>query len=159
MPSIVRYLDIIPQQEPFDMSLDAKGRQRYGFNILVRRHPKVTASQVIVGDEVSVVLTPQGTLDRFIEELVTVLVAAAVGVLNTTIFVTGNHRVPAKGDGPYLSIVETSGFTRLRTHDFEYSQPAAQIVARATIPADARAMAWDAYSALVNIQNADVTTA
>ena len=157
MASVVRYVHAIPQQEPYDFGLDQNGRKRYAFNVVVMRHPTFTESSVVVGDEVTKVKTFTGVLHMFIEELVTILQNAGVGTKNTNIFITSISQIPAKG-GPYLSIAESAGLQRLATHDLDYSQPAAQLVARSPHPGDARLMAWNAYNALNSARNVDVTT-
>lgn len=137
------YREIAVLQEPFDMGPDERGRQRVGFNVLAVKRPSAT----------------------FPEELITLLVAAAVGTKATAsgnIFLSTGVSLPA-GDGPYLSIIETGGTAPLRTQNAvatpAYQRPSAQIVVRAATYTAARTMARAAYNALVGVRNRTVSAA
>lgn len=130
------YREVNPVQEPFDLGLDASGRARVVFNIMVVKRASTT----------------------FLEEIRKILVNAGVAVFGTDLFETSKSNIP-EGDGPYLSITETGGTAPERTQNVigAYPQPSAQIVARATNYEDALAMAWAAYNALVVVKNQHIT--
>src|SRR5688572_28803217 len=89
------YLDIQDQQPPFDSGvLDSASRAMWTFNIVATKQPSTT----------------------FLTELVTLLVAAGVGVFGTNIFITSKAVIPP-GNGPYLNIVATGGTIGLRTQN------------------------------------------
>lgn len=135
---MAKYLDIVALQEPFDLGPDATGnRTQWSFNITVIK----TES------------------DTFVEEIAALLVAAGVGVLNSTLFLGSAAKIPS-GDGPYTSILTTSGTSGLRTHNQSmpaYPRPAARIVVRAKNPVTARATCRAAYTALAGVRNTTVT--
>lgn len=59
--------------------------------------------------------------------------------------------IPPTGDGPFLSVVETPGPTPIGTHTdgpTAYRRPSFQVTARAKSYVTARALAYEAYSAL-----------
>ena len=134
---MARFLQVMLLQEPFDMALDAEGRLRYGFNIVVEKTPSTT----------------------FIEEVIAILRAAQpTWRFGINMFATSASSIP-KGDGPYLSIIETGGPGGVRIQNQippAYMRPGAQIVARAKDPAAARTMAFAAYSALAAVSNREV---
>jgi len=131
------YREIEMVQEPFDGELDPSGRTTIQFNIDAIKRSSNT----------------------FLEEIVKILVDAGVGVYGTSIFDTSKAVIP-EGGGPYLQIVETSGFPPERTQNDvstpAYPQPSAQITVRATDYTVARTMARAAYNALAPIRNTDI---
>jgi hypothetical protein len=95
----------------------------------------------------------------FLDDLVTILTAAGVGVANVSIFASSKATIPT-GAGPYISVSETGGTSPDETHNaarFEnmpaYQRPNAQIFVRAASYPVARAKAEAAYSALWNVMN------
>lgn len=96
----------------------------------------------------------------WLEDVVSLLTTAAVGVLNTSIFLSSQGNVPL-GPGPYLIIIETAGFApeRLHTDDDSvlnaaaYERPGAQILVRGVDYVATRAMSRAAYTALDGIYN------
>jgi hypothetical protein len=132
------YQELNPTQEPFDIGLDKEGRALVSFNLTAVKSYS----------------------HRFLEELVSLLVAAGVGTFGSDIFIGAKARIP-DGDGPFLSVLSRGGTTPLRTHNEigppAYQRPSAQIVARAKSSQAARGMAEDAYDALVGIRNQNVT--
>ncbi len=133
------YQSISPTQETFDMKADDKGRPRVVFNVDIVKNPS----------------------ERLAEELITILVAAGVGVFNTDIFASSAASIP-DGDGPYLSVIETGGSPPIWTHNSNLPsnhRPGAKIITRASTFVAARAMAWAAFNALVIIRNETVTIA
>lgn len=92
----------------------------------------------------------------FLDELISVFVAAGVGTFNTNIFASTKANIPP-GDGPYLSVVETGGSGPEDTHNSQklpaYVRPNAQVVARAKSYSVARTMAGAAYAAVYPVKN------
>lgn len=131
----------IEQSDPSDIGLDENKRAMYSFNITaVKSYSEV-----------------------FLEEIIGLLVAAGVGVFGTSIFGGRKSKLPDPEDhepNAILTIIATGGATPERTHNEisppAYQRPSAQIVARASSQSAARAMAWDAYNALVGIRNQTV---
>jgi hypothetical protein len=132
------YLTIDELQQPFDLGLDSDGRSRVSFNIMATKRYSTT----------------------FIEELVKLLEDASVGTSGTNIFAASSADIPT-GDGPYLLIRPTSGLFSLRTHNKTtepaYPRPTAQIIVRARTYGAAETMANNAFIALVNVRNQNVT--
>ncbi len=86
----------------------------------------------------------------FLDDVVTALVAANVGVFGVNLFASSAATIPT-GDGPYITVVETGGTapTRKQNQTSAATQrPTAQILCRAKTYAAARAKAWAAYQAL-----------
>ena len=133
-----RYREIEPVQEPVVLGIDKANFIQVAFNIDVIKGPSET----------------------FLEELVSILVTASVGVYNTNIFTTSRAIIP-NDDGPYVIIIETGGTFPERTHNEinppAWQRPSAQILVKAKSYASARAKAYDAYFALVGIRNQDIT--
>ena len=127
-------MDIMVLQEPTDLGLDDRKRIRIGFNLLAHK-------------------AASGT---FIEEILSILVDAGVGVVGTNILYSSAVSIPA-GAGPYLHVLETGGREPDHTHNSiatpAYQRPGAQIVVRAQTYAAARTMALNAYNALVGVRN------
>lgn len=133
------YREINPVSEERDIGLDKSGRALYSFNINV-----VKASS-----------------DKFLEEIIGLLVAAGVGVFGTDLFGGSKPLMPDDdGTTPILSVIATGGATPERTHNEisppAYQRPSAQIVSRASSQVAARTMARNAYNALVGIRNQTV---
>lgn len=128
------YREINVEQEPFDMGLDSTGRIKWGFNITAEK----------------------ASSDNFKEEIIGLLVAAAVGTFGIDIFSSSKVKVP-DGAGPFLHFTETGGATPERTHNEigppAYQRPSAKLVARAETRSAAIGMARSAYDALVGIRN------
>jgi hypothetical protein len=96
-------------------------------------------------------------------ELATILTAAHVAVLGTSLFLSDEAQIPA-GDGPgglgILSITMTGGSGPENTHNAQrfgalpaYQRPAAQLIARHSRYSVAEALAYAAYAALFAVQN------
>lgn len=91
----------------------------------------------------------------WLEDVVSLLVSANVGVVNTSIFLTSHFNVPA-GPGPYLQVFETAGFPPERLHTDDsgrlnaaaYERPGAQVVVRGTDYPSVRTMSRAAWAAL-----------
>lgn len=133
----VQFLNIVPLQEPFDMGLDDAGRAQIVFNVLATKRPS----------------------ESFVAELISILVAAGVGIDGKTIFGTASAVIPA-GKGPYLTIKPTGGTGPLGTHNAgtgAYRRPGAQIMVRASSWLVAETMANAAYDALVAVRNQAVS--
>jgi hypothetical protein len=95
-------------------------------------------------------------------DLLALLVAASVGVANTTIFIGAKAALPPQtAPAPFMSLKMTGGMTPERTQNTTqpaaFQQPGAQIVARAPSYAAAKAMAYAAYAAL-NVRNTIVNS-
>lgn len=86
------------------------------------------------------------------DDVLSLLVAANVGVQNTSIFLGPGAKLPA-GDGPYLTINESGGTSPEHTHNSTtlpaYQRPSVQIVVTAKLYSVARLMAKNAYNALI----------
>jgi hypothetical protein len=124
-------------RRPFDLGLDDNHRLRVAFNLDACKHPS----------------------DTFAEELLSLLVAAGVGILGTNLFLSSVVTLPT-GDGPYLSVIETPGREADYIHNVKYpayDYPSAQIVARAKTRGPAFVMANAAYNALKGVVNQTVT--
>jgi hypothetical protein len=88
-----------------------------------------------------------------LNDLVTLCVAASVGVANSTIFYGSQVKLPTSG--ALLSIIEYGGTAPERAQTKAYRRPSAQFTARASTLAAARTLANAAYNA-VNIRNTSV---
>jgi len=127
------YLEVQPQQEPFDVGPDGSGRAQCSFNVLVNKRPSAT----------------------FVQELIKVLEDAGIGMGGIDIFGTSQAEVP-DGEGPYLLVRPTAGTAPLGTHNAgaaAYRRPGAQILVTAKNWIAAEAMALAAYDALVQVRN------
>jgi hypothetical protein len=94
----------------------------------------------------------------FLDDLATKLVAAGVGVLGTSLFLSSKAIIPA-GAGPYLTLTETggSGPTRIQNQSSAATErPTAQVAVRASTYAVARAKAKAAHTALDGIWNTTI---
>jgi len=124
-------------RRPFDLGLDDNHRLRVAFNLDVCKRPS----------------------DTFAQEILALLVTAGVGTLGTNLFLSSVVTLPT-GDGPYLSVIETTGRESDYIHNVKapaYDYPSAQIVTRAKTRGPASAMANAAYNALKGIVNQTVT--
>lgn len=89
----------------------------------------------------------------FLDEIASRLVAAGVGVLGTTLFMSSAAKLPV-GNGPYITLTETGGIgtgKRNRVHNepgIHVQTPSAQIAVRAMSYVEARTKAKAAYAAL-----------
>ena len=95
-------------------------------------------------------------LSGFLAEIVAKLVADGVGTGGTDIFVSSKSVLP-DGDGPYISLHQTSGFAPLRTQNSvsapAYIRPSAQVVVRASVYSVAQAKAQAVYNSLTGVRN------
>lgn len=131
------YLEVQPQQEPFDVGPDESGRAQCVFNVLVTKRASAT----------------------FVQELIKVLEDAGLGMGKVNLFGTSQAEIPA-GDGPYLLVRPTSGTAPQGTHNdgaAAYRRPGAQILATAKTWVAAEALALAAYDALVAVRNQQVS--
>lgn len=94
----------------------------------------------------------------FLDEIAAKLVADAVGVVGSSIFL-GSKAVIPTGAGPYLSLVETGGTGPKRVQDSRRStrRPTAQVLSRATNYQVARAMIEAAYLSLDGLFNVSLS--
>lgn len=92
----------------------------------------------------------------FLDDLVTVCVAAGLGTYGTNIFVGLKAALPSDGT-PFLLIIGTGGLGPMNTLDKvsppAYHQPGAQIVARAADYVDAETLIRAAYLAVIAVCN------
>lgn len=91
----------------------------------------------------------------FLDEIAARLVAEGVGTIGSNIILGSKGFIP-KGDGPYLSLIETGGSapTRIQNQNGANTQrPTAQIAVRAKNYIAARTMARAAYLALDGVFN------
>jgi len=126
--------------EPADvLGVDEKGRIQYSFNVMANK----VSSQT------------------FLEEMISVLVNAGVGVLNITLFGSSVARLPDDPSKWFVTLRETGGAPPERTHNQTsppaYVQPAAQVIIHAPTTSVAKATAWAAYNALAAVKNVTIT--
>lgn len=92
----------------------------------------------------------------FIDEVISILVAAGAGTFPGTIIGSSIGKVPT-GAGPYISVVETSGSGPEGTHNSTtlpaYERPNVQIVTRGSDYKVTAARAQLAYNAFFPIRN------
>lgn len=130
------YERIVPIQEPFDLGLDEAGRSVVVLNVMTTKAPSTTLE----------------------EEVVSVLVAAGVGVFNESIFASSHVALP-QGAGPFLVVVGTGGIGPRFEHNSRAparQMPTLKLTAHASTYIAARAMARAAYDALVQVRNQNV---
>lgn len=83
-----------------------------------------------------------------LDEIANRLVAEGVGAINSVIFMGAKAIIPS-GDGPYLTLSETGGFSPAGTqNDTGTERPTVQILGRATSYPIARAKVQQAFDAL-----------
>lgn len=133
------YQSIVPRDaQPYSIGTDPVGRALLGFNVDTVKNKSVT----------------------FLEELGRVLIDAGLGVLNTTLFLGSEARLPVEADVAFLHIQETGGPTGLRTHNdssnITYPRPTALVVAHGPDYAATRALAHAAWEALSRVRNTNV---
>lgn len=131
-----RYLFIDPQQEPFDLGTDDRGRALVRFNIVCMKTESTT----------------------FEEEVIKLLEDAGVGTPGVNMFFSSKVAIP-QGDGPYLTVVSTGGIGGRKVQNQAapaYMRPSAALTARAASFTVARTMAWAAYNALAVVRNQTV---
>jgi hypothetical protein len=95
----------------------------------------------------------------FLDEIRDRLVAQGVGTYGSNIF-NGSHAVIPKGDGPYISLIETGGTAPTRIHNVpgaHTQRPTAQVLVRASSYIVARAKAKAAYAALDGVFNTTIS--
>lgn len=130
----VWYQQIRVLSEPYDKGPDATGRERCAFSLTALKRPS----------------------NRFLEELMTILTSAGVGVVDTNIFAAQEAYLPT-GGGPYLHIQDSAGSASLRTQNSfpspAYANAGATVTVRAADYATARLMARAAYDALATVRN------
>jgi len=130
------YLSIEPQQEPFDVGPDDRGRPQVSFNVLCLMRPS--------SDVVSEVL---GILDD-----------AGVGT-SANLFGSSAAILPID-DGPFLVVKSQAGVSPNGTHNggaAAYRRPGLQLIATASTFVAADALARAAYNALVAVRNQQVS--
>mgnify|MGYP001617170488 CR=1 FL=1 len=91
----------------------------------------------------------------FLDELADRLVAQGIGVLSANI-IKGSKGIVPKGDGPYISLIETGGAGPTRVHNLASAntqRPTAQVLVRARSYSVARLKAKDVYEVLDGIFN------
>lgn len=133
---MVRYLNIMPLQEPMDLGLnDSAVLSQVGFNVLIRKRS-----------------SPDTLM-----ELIRVLSDAGVGVENVSLFGSSAKVLPEKGS--YVALRETGGVAPEGTHNdgpAAYRRPSVQVIAYSESYSTARLLAHQAYDALVAVRNRDV---
>jgi hypothetical protein len=135
-----RYLIVRPIQEPYEYPADPDRRPAVQFNVQVLRGYSAT----------------------FLEEVLSILTVAGVGVANETIFLSSQSSFPKDNTTTFCVVKEYTGGGGQRIQNQTapaYSEPNAQLTFRGPTYQSARAMAWAAWTALANVKNQDVTTA
>jgi hypothetical protein len=130
------YLQIQPQQEPFDVGPDAAGRAQCAFNMLATKRPSGT----------------------YVQELLGILERAGLGVTKVDLFGTSQSAIP-DGPGPYVLVRPTAGTAPLGTHNDgagAYRRPGLQVLVTARSWDAAEATARKAYDALIAARNLQV---
>lgn len=89
------YLQILAVQAPFDIGPDENDRIQYSCNYEC---------------------TTRGTVTAFENEIAKIISDAGLGTLNTDMFLTRRSTVPID-DGPYVTIISTSGMPPMETHN------------------------------------------
>lgn len=133
------YLWIVAEQRPFPFDLDEKGRTMFSFNITAQA---------------------RGQVAKWADEIVKILVGAGVGTYGTmsdTIFIGPAAHIP-DGDGPYISVIDTSAQAPDETHNNDfYDNLGAQIIVRALDSEVGETKALEARSALTPKRSYTVT--
>jgi hypothetical protein len=132
------YLSILAVQEPTDISPDESNRPRFAFNLdAVAAYP----------------------VDKFEEEIARLIFDAGLGAVRSSVFF--GMAVPApSGDGPYIHIMRTSGFSPLETHNSDkYQRLSCQIIVRASSYVAARTRAIAIWRVLDGVRNTTITAA
>jgi hypothetical protein len=88
----------------------------------------------------------------FLDDLITKLTSAGLGVYGTSLF-KGSKAVLPTGSGPLISVISTGGLEDEGTHNLSsetiaYERPSAQVICRATDAVDAEAASIAAAVAL-----------
>jgi hypothetical protein len=94
----------------------------------------------------------------FLEDIIALLESASVGTQNVNIFASTKAAIP-KGNGPYLSIVETGGTSPDYIQNQilpAYHKPTAQLTCRAVSYSSARSMLANALNAMCAVNNQTV---
>lgn len=101
----------------------------------------------------------------FAEEVMTLLQTnAVITALGTDGFISEFAQIPV-GDGPYVSLVETTSLPPERTQNsapvrggagIAYQRPIGQLVVRAKLPQVARAKAKQAYDVIARVRNVEI---
>lgn len=96
--------------------------------------------------------------DTFLQEIVTILVNANVGVYGEDLLASSQSTIPI--DGTYCLLKETGGLPPIKTHNAiagpAYHRPAATLYVHASDQATAWQRINAAYAALVVVKNQDV---
>lgn len=130
-----RYVQVLAVQRPFPFNTDENGRVMFSCNF----------------DAVAA-----GPVEQWEEEVVSVLSGAGLATLNTDAFI-GPAAILPKGDGPYITVIDTGGLSPVETHNGSiYERLSAQIVVRAAKYRVARTRALAIWRALDGLRNETV---
>ena len=118
------------------MGLDARGRARFAFNIIV---------------------TKEGS-SGFDEEIAEVLEDG--GITAASIYLTSKAVLPEDG-GPFLTVTMSGGLAGVRVHNLttgpKYFKPSALVMAIGLNTTQTRDLAWQAQGLLTAVKNENVT--
>jgi hypothetical protein len=132
------FLQLAPQQEPFDLGPDDQGRAQWACNFLAWKRSSAS----------------------FLLEVVAVLEAANVGRREVSIFGTSQAVLPpASVQTPWLHLKVTGGVAPAGTlaDPTAYRRPGLQVIATAGSSPAAEALCQAAYAALAAVVNRQVT--
>jgi hypothetical protein len=119
-----------------DMGLDARGRSRFAFNVLVTKEYSPT----------------------FDDEIATVLEDG--GVAAGDIFLTSKAVIP-DGSGPYVSVTLSGGLPGVRVHNMvtgpKYFESTSLVMAIGMNTVQTKNLAWQALGLLTAVKNENVT--
>lgn len=133
------YISITAAQSPFDLGADENDRVMIVCNYNAQAHYPV---------------------DKFEEEVARVIFDAGLGALATDLFIGSKANLPTSGVGPFTTIIRTTGYPPLETHDdSKYENLSCQITVRSTNYATARARAVAIWRVLDGLRNTTVTAA
>jgi hypothetical protein len=135
---VSRYLSITVVQEPTDVGTDTNNRSMFAFNVDA---------------------TVAYPIDKFEEEIARLIFDAGLGAVGSSLFI-GSAAVLPTIAGPFISIIRTSGYGPLETHNSDkYQRPSCQVVVRALGYVVARTRAVAIWQVLDGVRNTTITAA
>lgn len=133
-----RYLNLLCIQEPTDVGTDTNNRSMFSFNVDA---------------------TVAYPIDKFEEEIARLIFDAGLGAVGSQVFIGSASVLPTTA-GPFISIIRTSGYSPLETHNSDkYQRPSCQIVTRALGYVVARTRAVAVWQVLDGVRNTTITAA
>jgi hypothetical protein len=131
-----RYLEILSSGRPFDIGPDNNSRCQISCNYYSCAAAPVTSFEF---------------------EICKLITNAALGVLAVSLFISLNATLP-EGDGPYVTVIQTSGRTNEETHNGDkYEHPTFQVIVTALDYSTAMARALAIWRLLDGNREVSVT--